>query len=215
MRNPTMASADGPGNILAAARVAASPAARGLGCLVVFADEIHAARYVRKTHATSTGTFASPNTGPLGHVAEGRVHILTRPARLDAVETGPPDAQVRVGLVTATLGDDGELLRAIDGHFDGLVVAGFGVGHVPAGWVPLLADLATRIPVVLASRTGAGPVLSETYGFPGSEKDLHRRGLVGAGFLDPYKARILLHLLVAAGADRDEIVRAFTGRHFR
>ncbi len=32
MRNPTQASADGPGNVLAAVKVAASRVARGLGC---------------------------------------------------------------------------------------------------------------------------------------------------------------------------------------
>lgn len=62
---------------------------------------------------------------------------------------------------------------------------------------------------MLASRTGAGPVLAATYGFPGSERDLLTRGLISAGLLDPYKARILLHTLVAAETDRKTIAAAF------
>ncbi|MGH3239978.1 MAG: asparaginase domain-containing protein, partial [Spirillospora sp.] len=87
MRNPDTPGADGPANLLAAVRVAISPAARELGALVVFNDEVHAARWARKTHSTSTATFASPNLGPIGHVVEDQVRILARPARPEQLFT--------------------------------------------------------------------------------------------------------------------------------
>jgi len=205
MRNPTLAGADGPANLLAAIQVAASPAARDQGCLVVFADEIHAARRVRKTHATSIGTFASPNGGPLGYVVEGRPSLLTRLAHRPVIPVG--DRPVRVGLVTVTLDDDGVALAGQ--QVDGLVIAAFGAGHVPMALIEPLTELASRVPVVLASRTGAGPVFASTYGFPGSERDLLARGLISAGFLDPFKARLLLRAALSAGADWDSVSAAF------
>src|SRR5439155_20484770 len=116
--------------------------------------------------------------------------------------------QPRVALATIVLGDDGVLLDQLAARIDVVLMAGFGVGHVPQRLVPVLEDLAARVTVVLASRTGAGSVLAGTYGFPGSERDLLDRGLISAGFLDPYKARVLLGALLGAGADRKSITTA-------
>jgi L-asparaginase len=201
MRNPTLAGADGPANLLAAVQTAASADARDLGALVVFADEIHAAARVRKTHSTSGYTFVSTNGGPLGYVVEGEPRVLNRPSSRTTVPAAAELRPVEVGLVTVVLGDTGTLLEAAADRLDGLIVAGFGVGHVPNRVVDTLTQLAAQMPVVLASRTGAGSVLSRTYAFPGSESDLLDRGLIAAGFLDPLKARILLHHLLATGHD--------------
>jgi len=208
MRNTTVAGADGPANILAAIRVAASPCARGLGCLVVLNDQVHAARWVQKAHTGSPAAFLSPDHGPLGHVIEGRVHIPVRVRRSPALSP-VPRGSAKVGLATITLGDDGTLIEALAEHVDGLVVAAFGAGHVPADVAPVLGKLAEHIPVVLASRTGAGPVHRVTYGFPGSERDLLARGLISAGCLDPLKARVMLRLLIASGVGNTGIRKAF------
>lgn len=202
MRNPTLAGADGPANLLAAVTVAAAPSARGRGALVVFGDEIHAAARVRKTHTTSPATFVSATGGPVGYLVEGVPRFVAPPGPRFVLPVPAAGPLPRVVVVPATLGDDGALLRGLS-DVDGVVVAGFGVGHVPPPWVPVLASLAARVPVVLASRTGSGAVLSATYDFPGSEYDLQTRaGLIGAGFLDPYKARILLTLALAGDPGR-------------
>jgi L-asparaginase len=210
MRNPTLAGPDGPANLLAAVQVAAAPSAAGLGTLVVLSDEIHAARYVRKAHASSTAAFSSPTAGPLGWVAEGRCRIGLRPPPLPRVVGPAPGPVPPVALLTATLGDDGRLLGCLRAAgYAGFVVAGFGGGHVPSAWVPALEALAAEVPVVLAGRTGAGEALRETYGFAGSERDLLSRGLVPAGFLDGPKARVLLGLLLAGGAGVEAVRHAF------
>ena len=131
MRNPTLAGADGPANVLAAVRVAADPAARGLGALVVFNDQLHAARWVRKTHSTSTATFASPDLGPIGQVVEDTVRVLARPPRqppLTRAGIAEHLDATRVALYTATLDDDGALLDVVAEGHQGLCRAQGGKG---------------------------------------------------------------------------------------
>lgn len=212
MRTPTSPGADGPANLLAAVQVAASPDARELGVLVCMGDEIHAARHVRKTHTSRPHAFESPGLGPIGWLSEGQPRLAMRPVRGRAplrVEPGavlPDVALVRIGL-----GDRGQLLEAV-AHLDvqGLVVEGVGGGHVPRALTPVLSRLVEQMPVLLASRTGAGEVLTRTYGYPGGEIDLRGRGLIGAGAHDGAKARLLLILALAAGLDRPAVARLFS-----
>jgi L-asparaginase len=211
MRNPTLPGADGPANLLASVRVAASPSAAGLGTMVVFNDEIHAARYVRKGHTTSPAAFRSPSAGPLGWIVEARVRIAFRLPHRHHVECPLLAKDRQVALLSAVLGDDGRLLGLVaQAGYEGLVVEAFGGGHVPDAWVDKLEGLAAEMPVLLASRTGAGEMLRETYGFRGSESDLLARGLISAGQLDGHKARVLLALLLRAGAGRDRIAAEFS-----
>jgi L-asparaginase/archaeal Glu-tRNAGln amidotransferase subunit D len=206
MRNPGLPGPDGPANLVAALRVSACSEARGLGALVALNDEVHAARFVGKRHTSSVGAFVSPNAGPLGRVEEGTVRFLTSVPRHTPV--GTPVRAVRVPLIVAVLDDDGGLFDAV-GDCDGLVVAAFGVGHLRPEVAHRAAELAATRPVVLASRTGAGAVHVATYGGPGSESDLVGRGLLPAGTLDPYKARLLLLALLASGQDAAEAAAGF------
>src|SRR5690554_270598 len=59
MRPADAVSADGPGNLLDAVRVAIDPAAHGRGTLVAFAEHILPARGLRKRHATGVDAFAA------------------------------------------------------------------------------------------------------------------------------------------------------------
>ena len=200
MRNPTMSGADGPANLLAAVQTAVAPAARGLGCLVVFNDEVHAARFVRKTHTASTAAFCSPNAGALGWVSEGIFNVLTVPAFRNPLAFSGTASDARVARLTIGLGDDAEIVRCVlDRHYDGVIVDATGAGHVNPSVADALEEAANHIPVVLASRTGAGPILTATYGFIGSEIDLQRRGLIRAGWLDGTKSKVLLTLLLRHG----------------
>lgn len=208
MRHPGLPSSDGPANLLAAVRAAATPALADAGVVVTMNDELHAARFVSKVHTASTAAFASPGFGPVGLVSEGRVRLAAMPAPVPHLE--PPDEPVpAVALVPALFGDIGSALDTLPAGIGGLVVEAFGGGHLPEAMADKAAALAVRMPVILASRTGAGAVLEATYGYRGAEIDLIARGLIPAGLFDARKARLLLALLLAHGSGRDAIAAAF------
>ncbi|HZD00926.1 MAG TPA: asparaginase [Actinomycetes bacterium] len=210
MRHAGRTGNDGPANLLDAVRTVASPAARGLGCLVVLNEEVHAAPAVRKMHTSSPSAFRSPSTGPVGWIVEGQAHLRDRPIPRVLVRplSGP---LVRVPLVKLVIDDDGWWLPVVrEAAAQGLVLEAMGGGHVPGWLCREIAELAARIPVILTSRTGDGEVLTSTYGgFKGSESWLIGAGLIPAGSLHALKARVLLGLLLSAGATRTQIEDAF------
>jgi len=211
MRDPTTPGSDGQANLLAAVRVAASGLTKGLGTVVVMNDDIHHSKYVKKTHTSNPAAFSSFPLGPLGWVSEDRVRIALKPAAnriIIDVDSKSRDREVL--MFTVLLGDSGKLVKhVVDMGYDGIVLEAMGAGHVFPSIVDDLEELASRIPVVLASRTRNGEVLSKTYAFHGSESDLLKRGLISAGALNPLKARILLYLLLRAGKSMEEIRSIF------
>ncbi|MBV4549280.1 asparaginase [Pseudomonas triticicola] len=197
MRSAMQAGADGPANLLDAGRVALAACSRGRGAQVVINGEIHRANSVRKVDSMAMHAFASPLTGPAGLLVESAPRYFQPPVARHVLPM-PQDTLPKIALLEASLGADSMLLdKIVESGYDGLVIAGFGAGHVSAHWAEVIEGIARHIPVIIATRTGCGATAQATYGFAGSEIDLTRKGAVMAGFLCPRKARILLWLLVA------------------
>jgi L-asparaginase len=200
MRGGEHPDGDAPENVLGAAHVALDRSTRGRGVMVVMHGSIHCASDVRKVNTLALDAFASPNLGPIGRVEVGKVQFhAPRPRRAPPLFLHRYDQ--RVALLETGLGEGPDLLEhALGGGYEGLVIAGFGAGHVPASWVAGLEQAARYVPVIVASRTGAGSTASHTYGFDGGEIDLQRRGVLMSGTLCPRKCRLLLWALLGAGA---------------
>ncbi|MBI9113545.1 asparaginase [Sanguibacter suaedae] len=199
MRSRDVPGEDGPANLVSAIRVAAAPDASGAGVLVQFADLVHSARWVTKRSTFRVDAFSSDPLGPVGLVVEGAARLELRP-RPRAALAAPPTAGARVAIVGAGGGDDLAVLPALaDAGYDGVVLAGAGGGHVAATAVEHVERAVARMPVVLASRIGSGPVLEHTYGYAGGEIDLAARGVLPGGSLSAVKARVLLTLLLSSG----------------
>ena len=200
--------ADGPANLVDAVSVAASGAAAGMGALVCFGGEIHHARCVRKTDTVSLVAFSSPQSGLLGRVTEGHPIIWSRLPRNPPLD--PPDLDRRVLVVPTGAGDDGTLARAaLATDPDGVVIGTLGAGHLAPPLLELWAEAAERIPIVAYCRPERGVILSATYGYPGSERDLRGTQIIPAGFLSPQAARMKLLACLASGLSIDELRWAF------
>lgn len=201
--------ADGPANLLDAVAVAGSARTGGLGTVVVFGGEIHAASTVRKVDSTGPSAFGSPLAGPIGRVVEGRVWLHARPvARPETLD--PRTLEFRVEIVTATLGEDGAQLRRAAREADGLVIAAFGAGHLTPGMIRELRAVGAAKPVLITCRPERASMLFATYGFDGAEPDLRATPAVCVPFLSPVAARVALLSCLGAGLDGTGIAHALS-----
>lgn len=207
MRHVNEPSWDGPHNIWAAAHTATHPFSAGRGVMVVFGADIFDARTVTKVHTTSLEAF-SGYPGPIGRIdaVEGApfIRYFARPEIRRPVDLAAPSASVEI--VTAYAGWTGETLVDALQRADGVVIAALGAGNLPAELVEIIAE--TDKPVVLATRTDIGPILP-IYGYEGGGKTLERAGAIPASFLNAFKARIKLIVLLSLGYDRDRIDASF------
>jgi L-asparaginase len=208
IRPASATGADGSANLLDAVRAAGDAATEGLGAIVAFAGELHAAREVRKVDSISPRAFASPRTGALGRVSEARVEVWAVPARRPPLPVAPLAARVEV--IVAGLGSDGMLVEAaLAAGVDGLVAVLLGAGHAPPAFLATCAAAAERVPVVACVRPESGRILRGTYGFEGAERDVRAAGLILAPALSPAAARITLMACLGAGYSRVATAAAF------
>ncbi|ANJ54361.1 asparaginase [Pseudomonas silesiensis] len=210
MRAASQVGADGPANLLDACRVALASNSRCRGAQVVMGGQVHHANSVRKTDSLALQAFSSPVVGPTGMLLEDSVRYFHEPSQRKLLPL-PQRTTQAIALLESTLSAETLLLdNILDLGYDGLVIAGFGAGHVSEQWADAVEKIARKIPVLIATRTGSGATAQASYGFTGSEMDLIGRGALMTGFLCPRKARILLWLLV--GCQRQDELACFLAR---
>jgi L-asparaginase len=208
-RNASERDADGPRNLLNAARLCVSPEARGRGIMIAMNGQVNAAREATKTHTSDVETFKSGDYGFLGVVDQDRVVFGRAPARRQhiALKDGPLP---RVDIVPMYAGADGALLRsAVAAGAKGIVVQALGWGNVNVPLYEAIKEAIERgVVVVISTRVPNGRVLP-VYGFEGGGKTLKEAGAIFADNLPPQKARILLMLALQNTAKPAEIQQLF------
>ena len=198
---------DGPRNLTDSIRLAASGEARGLGALICFEQEFHAARDVTKSHASRVDTFVSYEHGKLGEIDGERIIVHRRPTLRRTFEAGGIVAEVE--LIKMAMGSDGRYLSfAVANGARAVVIEGFGRGNAPpAVTAAAAAAVAKGVPVIMTSRCQRGRV-KPIYG-GGGGKSLAEAGVIFAGDLSGVKARILAAVLLGLGADAGRIRAEF------
>ena len=168
MRSSNELGADGPLNLVNSVKVAMDKNSKNKGVLVVFNDEIHAARYVTKTHTSNVATFQSPENGPIGTVTKKGIHFSHAPLNMDNYPMHEPI--INIGLIKAAAGMDDLLINTyIDAGAKGIVIEGLGQGNLPPTMLPgVKRAIHGNIPIVLVSRCFNGFV-DDIYGYEGGE----------------------------------------------
>jgi L-asparaginase len=211
MRAASEWDADGPRNLLNAARVAVSEEARGKGTFVVLNGEIHAAREVTKTHSLAVETFGTPEFGALGIVDADGVRFYRAPLRRQSIPMAPDVVLPTVDIISNYAGSDGRLIRGLlkEGPVDGLVVDASGAGNIATALFEAVREARDQgIAVVITSRTHSGRVLP-LYAGGGGGTTLQELGCVFADNLSAQKARVLLIAALTRTTDPEELRRYF------
>lgn len=198
MRSSNTLGSDGIYNYLSALRVAAHPKSRNKGVLVVMNDEIHAAKYVTKTHTTNVSTFQTPTHGPLGIMMKKDILFF---------QTAEPRIRFDLESITGTIPiikayagmGNGILSLLHNSPIDGVVIEALGAGNLPPEAADALTALAEEgLPVVLVSRCFNG-IAEPVYAYQGGGADLASKGILFVKELNSQKARLKLLIALNAG----------------
>ena len=198
MRSSNELGSDGVYNYLSALRVASDDKAADKGVLVVMNDEIHAAKYVTKTHTTNVSTFQTPTHGPLGLIMKQEIlYFKTAEPR---VRFDLDHIQGLVPIISAYAGMTDELIDMLDlEQLDGLIIQAFGAGNIPKETAEKLESLLQKgIPVALVSRCFNG-IAEPVYAYQGGGVQLQKAGVFFVKELNAQKARLKLLIALNAG----------------
>ena len=157
-RPPSVSDSDGPRNLENAIRIAMSPQARDKGVLVSLNEDIHSARYVKKSHSIAVESFQSGKKGIAGTVDNGTVIFYQAP--LNRVTIPAKAVEPNVDLVRMVAGDQGKFINhAVATKAAGIVIEAFGRGNLPRP-VRVAVEEARKagVVVVIVSRVPGGRV---------------------------------------------------------
>ena len=210
MRSSNELGSDGIYNYRTALRVAADEKSADKGVLMVMNDEIHAAKYVTKTHTTNVSTFQTPTHGPLGLVTKRE--ILFFKAADKRVRFDLQAINGVVPIIKSYADMDTILLDAlVEAPISGLVIEALGAGNLPPASIAAIKKLINKqLPIVLVSRCFNG-IAEPVYAYDGGGIQLEELGVLFVKELNSQKARIKLLIAVNAGLNGQDLADYIQG----
>ncbi|NQP34173.1 asparaginase [Streptococcus suis] len=210
MRSSNELGSDGIYNYRTALRVAADEKSADKGVLVVMNDEIHAAKYVTKTHTTNVSTFQTPTHGPLGLVTKRE--ILFFKAAEKRVRFDLQAINGVVPIIKSYADMDTILLDAlVEAPISGLVIEALGAGNLPPASISAIKKLINKqLPIVLVSRCFNG-IAEPVYAYDGGGIQLEELGVLFVKELNSQKARIKLLIALNAGLNGQDLADYIQG----
>ncbi|KAJ9428854.1 Asparaginase/glutaminase [Fusarium oxysporum] len=179
--------------------------ARGRGVMIAINDRIGSARFTTKVNANHLDAFQAPDSGLLGTFVNIQPVFFYPPSRPLGhhhfkLQSRPPSSalpQVDILYAYQEL-SVGMFKAAVDLGARGIVLAGLGAGFWTSKGTEEIRRIVreTKIPVIVSRRPEGGFVGPCQAG-------------IGAGFLNPQKARIQLQLALEAKMDNDAIRALF------
>ncbi|WP_448699375.1 type II asparaginase [Mucilaginibacter sp. AW1-3] len=209
MRAATAISADGPKNLYDAVAVAANPASKGRGPMVVFSETIFDARDIVKTSSTHMEAFTAPDAGPIGQVYDSKVSFYAVSTRKSHNET-PFDVTKLTQLPRVEIvymyadANPSMIYHLIDQKVAGIVIAGVGNGNFNKAYYDAIEKaVKSGIIVCRSTRCTSGRVVLE------DEVNDAKLGTIVSDDVNPQKARILMMLALTRTKDKKQIQNCF------
>mgnify|MGYP002738459345 CR=1 FL=1 len=209
MRSSNELGSDGLYNYVQAIITASDDKSKEQGVLVVMNDEIHAGRFVTKTHTTSVDTFRTPTFGPIGILSKRQVIFLKEVVEHDSMTIDSVEGKVI--LLKAYAGMDAMLFEMLkESQVDGVIIEALGAGNLPPQVIGSLeALIQSGVPVALVSRCSNG-IAEDIYDYEGGGIPLRKMGVMFVKGLTGPKARLRMLVGINARLSHHELRQFMT-----
>ncbi len=164
---------------------------------------IHKGTKVRKLHSSRRDAFKSVNAKPIGRVEDVIIIDEDYKKRGKGKVTVDDKLEEKVALVKIYPGIKGEVLDYYIDNYNGIVIEGTGLGHVPEDLLKSIEKAEKKkVPIVMTTQTLYGRIDMKVYS---TGRELLSRGVISGEDMLPETAYVKLMHVLGSTSDLEEI----------